>query len=75
MKNKYIFALIALFFLLINNIGYAQSSSVEMADKWRGEGKIYIVIVVILVILAGLFFYIIRAERKIKRLEEKNKNQ
>lgn len=76
MKNKFISGFITLFFLLLNNIGHTQSSSsIEMADSFRAEGKIYIVIAVILVILAGLFFYIIRAERKIKRLEEKNKNK
>ena len=31
-------------------------AQVEMADDFRGEGKIYVVIAIILVILAGFFF-------------------
>ena len=72
MKNKYFSRFITLFLLLVSNLIYAQTTdTVEMADKWRGEGKIYVVIGVILIILAGLFFYIMRAERKIKKLEVK----
>lgn len=45
---------------------------VEMADGMRQSGKIYVVIAVILTILAGLIFYIIRLDRKISRLEKEN---
>ncbi len=43
---------------------------IEMADKFRADGKIYIVLAIILVILTGLFFYLIRIDRKVTKLEE-----
>jgi hypothetical protein len=50
----------------------ATAGPVEMADGMRQSGKIYVVIAVILTILAGLIFYIIRLDRKISRLEKEN---
>ena len=44
----------------------------QMADAMRSNGKIYVVVVVLLVVLAGLFIYLIQLDRKISRLE-KNK--
>lgn len=41
----------------------------EMADTMRSEGKIYVLVAIILVILAGVCFYLIRLDRKISRLE------
>ena len=50
------------------------SEKVEMADKFRAEGKIYVVLAIILVILAGLFFYLIRIDRKVAKLEEQKQD-
>jgi hypothetical protein len=41
-----------------------------MADGLRSEGKIYVVVAVLLTILAGLFIYLWRLDRKISRLEK-----
>ena len=49
-----------------------QAGKVEMADGMRQSGKIYVVIAVILTILAGLIFYLVRLDRKISRLEKEN---
>ncbi len=54
---------------LILGTQYAQAQ-VEMADKFRGEGKIYVVIAVILIILAGFFFLLFKLDKRAKRLEE-----
>jgi CcmD family protein len=43
---------------------------VEMADGLRANGKIYVVIAVVVTILLGLFAYVIRLDRKISRLEK-----
>jgi hypothetical protein len=43
-----------------------------MADVMKKNGKIYVVIAVMLTILAGLILYLIRLDRKISKLE-KNK--
>lgn len=43
---------------------------VEMADKFTADGKIYVVIAVVLVILFGLILYVARLDRKITKLEK-----
>jgi len=55
-------------------MGFSQGNeTVEMADKMRSEGKIYVVIAVILTILTGLILYLVRLDRKISRLEQSGK--
>jgi CcmD family protein len=41
----------------------------EMADQLRQDGKIYVVVAVIVVILVGLLLYLISIDRKVTRLE------
>jgi ribose/xylose/arabinose/galactoside ABC-type transport system permease subunit len=43
---------------------------VEMADKFRADGKIYVTIFVVLTILLGLILYVTRLDRKISKLEK-----
>ncbi len=40
-----------------------------MMDKMRSEGKIYVVVVCLVIILLGILTYVIRLDRKIKQLE------
>jgi len=50
---------------------HAQSSNdIAMADAFRAEGKIYVVVAVILLIFAGLVVYMVRIDRKVKKLEK-----
>lgn len=51
----------------------AFSQEVEMADRMRSEGKIYVVVVILLIILAGLIAYLVIIDRKATRLENKLK--
>lgn len=51
---------------------WAQEGKVEMADTMRSEGKIYVVIAVILTILFGLIFYVWKLDRKITKMENDN---
>ena len=53
-------------------IFFANAQGVTMADAMKENGKIYVVIAVILTILAGLVLYLVRLDRKISKLE-KNK--
>ena len=51
--------------------GFGQEGKgVPMADTLRSEGKIYVVVAVILTIFAGIIFYLVRLDRKISRLEK-----
>ena len=43
---------------------------VEMADALRRNGKIYVVVAVVVTILLGLFIYLFRLDRKISKLEK-----
>jgi uncharacterized membrane protein YdbT with pleckstrin-like domain len=58
--------------LLINFLSQAQSTTdtVDMADTMRSNGKIYVVIAVILTIFAGIIIYLIRLDRKMTKLEK-----
>jgi CcmD family protein len=44
---------------------------VEMADTLRSEGKIYVVVAVLLVIFAGIVAYLVSIDRKVSRLEKR----
>ncbi|MBS1600662.1 MAG: CcmD family protein [Bacteroidetes bacterium] len=42
------------------------------AFDMRNNGKIYVVVTVVLIILIGLLLYVIRVDRKISKLENHN---
>jgi len=47
------------------------NSSVEMADLMRSDGKIYVLVGIILIIFLGITFYLISTDKKISKLEKK----
>ena len=47
----------------------SQTPKTEMAELMRSDGRIYVVIAVILAILAGLILYLIPLDRKIAKME------
>jgi len=49
------------------------TQKVEMADGLRANGKIYVVVMVLVTILAGVLFYMVRLDRKIGKLEKELK--
>ena len=51
----------------------AGDKKVEMADAFRANGKIYVVITIVLVILLGLILYVSSLDRKIRRFEKELK--
>lgn len=46
------------------------NTTIEMADTMRSNGKIYVVVAVVMVIFSGLVFYLIQTDRKISKLEK-----
>ena len=46
------------------------NNQVEMADAMRADGKIYVVVAVLVVIFAGITAYAIGIDRKLGRLEK-----
>lgn len=66
---KYWINLIALLFFSLPT--WAQESQeVEMADAMRSNGKIYVVVAVLVLIFLGLIINMIRLEKKMNRIEK-----
>ena len=66
------------FLLVLFALGYfvaaqAQDGAANAnTDVMRSNGKIYVVVAVVLTILFGLFAYLIRLDRKISKLEKES---
>ena len=70
MNNKIILFVISLLFPFL---GKAQSATApQMADTFRSEGKIYVVITVISIIFICLIGYLTYIDMKLRKLENKN---
>ena len=61
--------LLSFLLLLCNYVLFAQS----MADEMRSNGKIYVVVAVLVTIFIGIILYLIRLDRKLTRLEKETK--
>ncbi len=55
--------------LFLPHFLYAQARP-EMADTLRSNGKIYVVVLVICTIFAGIIFFLTFLERRIKKMEQ-----
>jgi CcmD family protein len=53
----------------VNASDYA-NSSVEMADLMRSEGKIYVLVAIIVIVFVGIIVYLISTDRKISQIEK-----
>lgn len=61
-----------LYLLLVLTISFgANAQDPEMADVMRSNGKIYVIVGIILIVLVGLIAYLFVLDRKITRLENK----
>ena len=65
---KYLAGLLMMLMPLIS-----QAQDAEMADTFRKEGKIYVVVAVALVILTGIFVYLFLLDRKVSKIEKQLK--
>lgn len=54
----------------LRTVDSASVQRIEMADQLRANGKIYVVVTVVVIILLGLILYVTRLDRKITRLEK-----
>lgn len=55
---------------LLSTVTLLAQEEVEMADNLRSEGKIYVVVAVVSIVLLGVLFYVIRLDRKVSVLEK-----
>ncbi|GAB3658734.1 hypothetical protein GCM10028791_31890 [Echinicola sediminis] len=51
-----------------------QNYSVEMADEMRANGKIYVLVGVIGIVMGGILVYLISTDKKLSRLEKEFKS-
>jgi CcmD family protein len=58
------------FLIVLGSFATQAQSDVEMADGMRAEGKIYVVVAIILIILTGLIAYLVILDRKVTKLEK-----
>ena len=70
MKNKLL--IVFLQFLLFFS-ARAQTMEPEMADAFRSNGKIYVVLGCVLLVLAGITIFLLILEKRISRLEKELK--
>ena len=66
---KKVSQILILFLFFLPLLSYAQEP--EMADTFRSQGKIYVVIAVMSVILLGLFIYLFIVGKKVSDMEKK----
>jgi multisubunit Na+/H+ antiporter MnhB subunit len=59
--------------ILLSVIAFSQDPAdrtVGMADTMRSNGRIYVVVAVMVTILIGLFLYLVRVDRKLSKWEK-----
>jgi K+-transporting ATPase A subunit len=66
--------ILALLFTLLS-LNLQAQQDVEMADQLRTDGKIYVVVAVVSIILLGLLLYLIRIDNKITKLEKESREE
>ena len=80
--KKYIFVTMLLFSLTaygqqkqkVTEADY-ENSRIEMADSFRADGKIYVVVAILAVILAGFIVYAVSIDRKLGKLEKEKRSE
>lgn len=60
-------------FMVVLSATASMAQPVDMATTLRSEGKIYIVVGVMLIIFLGIVVYLFYLDRRIKKLEGLNK--
>lgn len=73
MKRVTTFFLFVLFSIVVNAQVSPKDEPAQMADAMRQNGKIYVVVAVVVTILIGLFIYLISVDRKLTRIEKEHK--
>lgn len=65
-----LFVKYAIALLISTVVTNASAQNAEMADTFRSDGKIYVVVAIILIVLVGLITYLFMLDRKVSKLEK-----
>ncbi len=71
MKKNIYKTLLSLLMVGTSLQSFAQSNAPEMADTMRANGKIYVVVVVLTIVLTGIAIYLFALDKKISGIEKK----
>ncbi|HLK98371.1 MAG TPA: hypothetical protein VK364_11435 [Hymenobacter sp.] len=69
-QGRQVLLLVLILLLPVLHAAAQTSDTPEMADTMRTDGKIYVVVAVIAVVLAGLLVLLVSLDRKVGRLEK-----
>jgi CcmD family protein len=66
-------------FCMFNIFCFAQQQQMNTTDEdqtdfMRSNGKIYVVLAIVTIIVIGIFIYLVNLDKKIKKLEKNKKN-
>lgn len=73
MKRVFFAFVCQLFVMLLTiSMAFAQGgqNGIEMEDTMRSEGKIYVVVLVVLILFTGLVLYAFNTDRKLHKVEK-----
>lgn len=70
MFNKILLNLIFIFL----STSLIADENIDMADTFRADGKIYVVVTILSIVFSGIVIYLIRLDRKVSRLEKEYSN-
>jgi uncharacterized membrane protein len=68
--KKFITSFLGVFAILLVQAQDTVTKKSEMADLMRSNGRIYVVVAVMLTILAGLILYLVRLDKKMSKIEK-----
>ena len=57
---------------MVSVFAQAQTEAADDGSLMRSNGRIYVVVAVVVTILLGLFAYVYNLDRKISKMEQKN---
>lgn len=72
-KTKQILGVLVLAWIATSN-SWAQPTAPVSDDFMASTGKIYVVVAVLGIILLGIFFFLIRMDRRLGRIEQQQKD-
>lgn len=72
-KLRHLFGFIVLLLLSLTGFSQTDEGKVDMADMMRSNGRIFVVVAVVVVILIGLILYLIRLDKKISKMEKESR--
>jgi len=70
--KKFITTLLSILLVFIAGAQETTNEVTAQSTGLRADGKIYVVVAVIVTILLGLYIYVIRLDRKISKLEKQS---